>query len=172
MTLMETAQLLGNFGEFVGAVAVVATLVYLIIQVRHGAKNMEENTRQMKVMAFNQHDESVGSWRMNMYTNTDLAELWLAGGRADTRFDDTQKLRFENMVVDYLQRSRTAFVAAQASGHQGQMRMTAANVANRISGSVGVRSVWERGGRRYSEMVEPAFVVAVETALEEEGEQH
>ena len=29
MTLVETGQLLGNFGEFVGAFAVVATLFYL-----------------------------------------------------------------------------------------------------------------------------------------------
>ena len=34
MTLMETAQLLGNFGEFFGAVAVVATLAYLAVQIR------------------------------------------------------------------------------------------------------------------------------------------
>ena len=32
MTLMETAQLMGNFGEFVGAFAVVATLFYLAVQ--------------------------------------------------------------------------------------------------------------------------------------------
>jgi hypothetical protein len=29
MTLTETAQLLGNFGEFVGAIAGVLTLIYL-----------------------------------------------------------------------------------------------------------------------------------------------
>ena len=29
------AQLLGNYGEFIGAVAVVATLAYLAIQVRY-----------------------------------------------------------------------------------------------------------------------------------------
>lgn len=34
MTLMETAQLLGNFGEFFGAIAVVATLAYLAVQIR------------------------------------------------------------------------------------------------------------------------------------------
>ncbi len=34
MTMMETAQLLGNFGEFVGAIAVVATLMYLAFQIR------------------------------------------------------------------------------------------------------------------------------------------
>ncbi len=35
MTLMDTAQLLGNFGEFFGAIAVVGTLAYLAVQVRH-----------------------------------------------------------------------------------------------------------------------------------------
>jgi len=34
MDLMSTAQLLGNFGEFVGSIAILVTLVYLSIQVR------------------------------------------------------------------------------------------------------------------------------------------
>jgi len=34
VTLMETAQLLGNVGEFVGAIAVVLTLGYLTVQIR------------------------------------------------------------------------------------------------------------------------------------------
>ena len=35
------AQLLGNYGEFVGAIAVVATLAYLAAQIR-------QNTRAIK----------------------------------------------------------------------------------------------------------------------------
>ena len=35
------AQLLGNYGEFVGAVAVVITLIYLAIQVRHSKEATE-----------------------------------------------------------------------------------------------------------------------------------
>ena len=42
---METIQMLGSLGEFVGAIAVVATLVYLAIQVRHSKDAMEANTR-------------------------------------------------------------------------------------------------------------------------------
>ena len=34
MDFMDTAQLLGNLGEFVGAIAVVVTLAYLAVQVR------------------------------------------------------------------------------------------------------------------------------------------
>ena len=38
MDLMSVAQLLGNVGEFVGAVAVVVTLVYLARQIRFSAR--------------------------------------------------------------------------------------------------------------------------------------
>ena len=48
MTLMDTAQLLGNFGEFVGAIAVVFTLAYLAVQVRHSKEATEANTRMME----------------------------------------------------------------------------------------------------------------------------
>ena len=44
---METIQLLGSLGEFVGAIAVVATLVYLAIQVRHGKDAMDANTKSL-----------------------------------------------------------------------------------------------------------------------------
>ena len=42
------AQLLGNYGEFVGAFAVVATLFYLVIQVRQSKRATEANTRAIR----------------------------------------------------------------------------------------------------------------------------
>lgn len=44
---METIQMLGSIGEFVGAIGVVVTLVYLSIQVRHSREAMEANTKSM-----------------------------------------------------------------------------------------------------------------------------
>ena len=41
------AQLLGNYGEFVGAIAVVATLFYLALQVRHSRESVEANTQSL-----------------------------------------------------------------------------------------------------------------------------
>ena len=45
MTIMEIAQLLGNLGEFFGAIAVVATLGYLAVQIRQNTRSMDENRR-------------------------------------------------------------------------------------------------------------------------------
>ncbi len=44
---METIQMLGSLGEFVGAIAVVATLVYLALQVRHSKEATDANTRSL-----------------------------------------------------------------------------------------------------------------------------
>ena len=38
------AQLLGNYGEFVGAVAVVLTLIYLAVQVRQNTNTIAGST--------------------------------------------------------------------------------------------------------------------------------
>ena len=45
MDLMYTAQLLGNFGEFIGAIAVVVTLAYLAVQVKHSKEATEASVQ-------------------------------------------------------------------------------------------------------------------------------
>ncbi len=45
MTLMETSQLLGNFGEFIDAIAVVLTLAYLALQLRQNTRSLDEGRR-------------------------------------------------------------------------------------------------------------------------------
>ena len=37
------AQLLGNYGEFVGSIAVLGTLIYLAVQIRHSKELLERN---------------------------------------------------------------------------------------------------------------------------------
>jgi hypothetical protein len=44
MDLMDTAQLLGNFGEFFGSVAILVTLAYLAIQIKTARADVDANT--------------------------------------------------------------------------------------------------------------------------------
>ena len=46
------AQLLGNYGEFVGAIAVVATLAYLAMQIRQNSAQLKINSYQTSVDRF------------------------------------------------------------------------------------------------------------------------
>ena len=97
---METIQMLGSLGEFVGAIAVVATLVYLAIQVRHSKEAMEANTRSV--------DES---------RNLALAQTYQARAAlaeqsiqllADSTFDSTQSRKsFSYVALECAQTVRT-----------------------------------------------------------------
>ena len=48
MSALEISQLLGNYGECVGAIAIVITLVYLAIQVRQNTRMMRASIRQAR----------------------------------------------------------------------------------------------------------------------------
>jgi hypothetical protein len=56
MTLMEISQVLGNVGEFVGAIAVVAALLYLAVQVRDAGRASQfaavQANREMRIAWF------------------------------------------------------------------------------------------------------------------------
>ena len=62
MTLMEISQVLGNVGEFVGAIAVVATLLYLAIQVRDAGRSSKfaavQASRETRIAWFSSFRDS------------------------------------------------------------------------------------------------------------------
>ena len=68
MTLMETAQLLGNFGEFVGAIAVVVTLIYLTTQIR-------QNTIALRSAAAQDVHENFAAWYLSAQGDASLLSI-------------------------------------------------------------------------------------------------
>jgi len=62
------AQLLGNYGEFVGAIAVFATLVYLAVQIR-------QNTRSNYVLRGDTARERLFAINESVAGNKELADL-------------------------------------------------------------------------------------------------
>jgi len=57
MDHLTFAQLLGNYGEFVGAMAVFATLLYLVRQVRLNASQLEKQVQaDLDAMTFSAYD--------------------------------------------------------------------------------------------------------------------
>jgi hypothetical protein len=52
MDLITTTEVMGNIGEFVGAIAVVATLGYLAVQVRQSREATLANTKVLRASIF------------------------------------------------------------------------------------------------------------------------
>ncbi len=49
---METIQMLGSLGEFVGAFAVVATLIYLALEIRQKTHSLDDGSKLEMTQAY------------------------------------------------------------------------------------------------------------------------
>ena len=66
MTISE----LGSVGELIGAIATVATLLYLALQIR-------ANTLADKYKAINDIIDRIVGWQSRIANSTDLMEAWI-----------------------------------------------------------------------------------------------
>jgi hypothetical protein len=95
MDIMSMAQLLGNLGEFFGAVAVAATLVYLTIQVKQNTKTIETNRATTAGVTW-------AEWRLSIARDRELAEVYRKGLRGRSDLDAVDQFRFDLLVNQLL----------------------------------------------------------------------
>lgn len=85
-----TLQDLGNIGEFVGAVGVVVSLVYLAVQIRQNTKATRANSVQDLTENINKAAEKL--------IEPENAELYLRGIRSYATLTPEEKLRFGQLI--------------------------------------------------------------------------
>ena len=153
------AQLLGNYGEFIGAIAVVFTLVYLAVQVRHSKEATEANTTSLNLQAYQ------GWQAANMQINMGMSNLpqseIVARGNVDS-----SDLTFESWV-SYAMMHLAMFQMAQSADYlyragvlDKELWEAEMNRAAGILGAPGVRQWWDAGGRT---QLTPRFVDFLES---------
>ncbi len=108
MNLMETAQLLGNLGEFVGAIAVVGTLVYLSVQVGLSRKSLDENTLALEETKkltqegmLYQLSERWDKISLQVVENREIGSVFVRGNAAPDDLDDVDRKIYESRVGLY-----------------------------------------------------------------------
>lgn len=75
LTFMELTSVLGNLGEFIGSVAVVATLIYLAIQVRQNSRQMQDNVNSLQVSAYQDLMSRISEMNRMAIENPDWAAV-------------------------------------------------------------------------------------------------
>ena len=107
---MEIAQLLGNLGEFIGAIVIIATLIYLAMQVRQNTNALHAQTRQSLLSAgqtelfamIENPDIMLAGMKTEPLTTEEHIRLgmWLAGSMRSREF---AWLQYQNGVIDEVQ---------------------------------------------------------------------
>ncbi len=99
-------QDLGSIGELVAAIATVATLVYLAIQVRH-------NTRALKASTFENVSSEMGQNVVPILMTSDLADIYARVLQDPDSLSAGERVRISAMYVSSFRKLESVFVQTQ-----------------------------------------------------------
>jgi hypothetical protein len=109
--MFEWAALLGNVGEFIGAIAVVITLVYLAAQVRLGKVATEANTKQLEelrrlnlVENYMRRSERVERGYRDTAISNELSRLSYRAGSDPGSLDEFERHRLRDYLHAHMHR--------------------------------------------------------------------
>ena len=86
MSFMDIAQILGNLGEFIGAIVIVATLLYLAMQVR-------QNTIATRTQSEEQYAHRILDFYHPVALDRQAAEWWARGAENFAELDSIDQQR-------------------------------------------------------------------------------
>jgi hypothetical protein len=96
MDLMAGAQVLGNVGEFVGSLVVLATVIYLAIQVRQTRLSVQSSSWQNGV-------NNIIDWNFRLAEDAELAEVFQRGLSDPDSLTSQEQLRLSLVLASFLQ---------------------------------------------------------------------
>lgn len=154
MDLMQTAQLLGNFGEFFGAIAVVATLFYLAVQIR-------QNSRATQMSNSHELNEATREWWAKLSDNNELASIWRRGLMDLSSLTPEEAIRFSTMMQQLMNLMEELHYAESSDEVTGWVGGAFKTGAPEIMGLPGFKSWFEQRGN----WLTPEFRAIVESMM-------
>jgi hypothetical protein len=100
----------GAIGEIVGALAVVASLVYLAAQIRQNTRQLSLSVKATELAAFERNVESGNLIRSMFIQDPKVAELYTRGIRDFKALDETDRLRFEMLLSNMFSALQGAYI--------------------------------------------------------------
>lgn len=157
------AQLLGNYGEFVGAIGVVATLLFVAIQVRHSAQATDANSHELKATRLRYGADSISRFSELIVSNGEVASIWRRGV-AGEELDKDERTRFFWLFRNFIQIHSTNFYDSQDVEPEKQAS-NADIVARFVTSNAGLRRTWPQTAKAFREARREEFVLAVEARI-------
>lgn len=125
----------GALGEIIGAIAVVASLVYLGVQIRLNTRQLAHSVEATRIASLERNIESANRMRELLIRDRDLAELFLTGLRDCDALQGPDKLRFELLLRNFFSGFQGAYIRHLSldddpDGFRGVERMIETILAN------------------------------------------
>ncbi len=139
-----TIQDLGSIGEFVAAIATVATLVYLAIQIR-------SNTVAVRSAAAQTVHEAYASWYQLLAADSSLAQLVTDGLRDYESLSESDRARFVAAFMAFLSYCQDAFIKWREGSLSAELWKGWELVMMNLVNAPGGEEFWQERGYCFGE---------------------
>jgi hypothetical protein len=127
---------LGNIGDFVGGIAVIVTLIYLAVQVRHNTRSTKLASMQSTMLAA----QNVGILPAQ---DRGLARVVRLGMTTPDALDDDEFQQFRYFLMSMLRVHEDMFVQHKAGVIDDETWLARASSLKTIFSTPGGRKIWD-----------------------------
>jgi hypothetical protein len=113
MSIQEWAAI----AEIVSAIAVVASLVYLAMQIRQNTHGLQMSLKSTELAAFERNVETGNRIREIFILNDEVAELYTRGMKSYVDLDGSEKMRFGMILSNVFSALQGAYVRQLTYGN-------------------------------------------------------
>jgi hypothetical protein len=113
MSIQEWAAI----AEIVSAVAVVASLIYLAVQIRQNTNELSMSLKSTELAAFERNVEAGNRIREIFILNSDVSELYARGLKSYADLGDSEKMRFGMVLGNVFSALQGAYVRQLTYGN-------------------------------------------------------
>jgi len=108
-----TLEDLGNIGEFVGAIGVVASLIYLALQIRQNSHLISQNTSAVKVASADSYLQYGASLRGQFIQDPEVVRIWMGGMNDFESLKAEDRMRFSFLILNAFYAIQNTFLHAR-----------------------------------------------------------
>lgn len=147
-------EALGNLGDFIGGIAVVATLIYLAIQLRQNTAQLQRSAQLAGIDSRDTTFEAFSRFRTQIVSSPEVAALYLKGMADLGSLDLAERLRFGMLAEELFYILQTSLTRHNAVTRVGELEARELGV-DVILRSPGITQWWSGQKCRFdSEFVE------------------
>ena len=135
---------LGNLGDFLGGIAVIATLLYVAIQIRQNTRQITQNSETMRLSFENEIRRELNTFRLAIAGDETLSSIW-SRGLAGVELDTAERERFDLLLTNVI-----AMLTSQFHAHQSDLYDLGRRIPyfSTIAATPGFQRFWERVAER------------------------
>lgn len=139
-----TIQDFGAVGEFVGALGVIVTLVFLTHQIRQNTLQLKQNSLTAKAAAVNASNIALRETRRSLFESEDTAEIFRRGTENPVELSEVQLLRYRLIMQNVSEVMLDIYTQTFVTGFSPETWTTqGVTLVQRVLSTEGGRWFWD-----------------------------